>query len=75
MKRYWHKLANSTVNNMFNRGATWGEVMERYKQPDWCGYPDALEGDMGCWSLVFPSTRRQISREYCKTCDRYIGDK
>ena len=70
MKRYWHTLADSTIKKLISKGTTWGEVQERYKQPDWCGYQDALQGDFGCWSLVGES-RHQISEEYCAKCDCY----
>jgi hypothetical protein len=48
---------------------TWAWVMEHFDQPKWCGYPDALAGEMGCWSLV---GRMVTSREYCKNCDCLI---
>jgi hypothetical protein len=68
--RYFHTLADSTVKRLVRKGTTWGELMNRYKQPDWCNYPNALEGAMGCWSLVsLFNTRHQISRQYCKGCD------
>lgn len=43
-----------------------------YKQPDWCKYPNALEGQMGCWSLMDLSKdglRTKISKDFCKGCD------
>jgi hypothetical protein len=67
--RYWHTLEDSTIKRLIARKTTWGEVMKRYSQPDWCNYPDALEGVMGCWSLIDVHLRHQISRDYCKGCD------
>jgi len=70
--RYFHTLADSTIRCLIAKKITWGEVQKRYKQPDWCGYPDALEGAMGCWSLVdLFGLRHEISRDYCKKCDCY----
>ena len=72
-KRYWHKLRDSTIKKAIKNKMTVGEVMRRYKQPDWCGYPNALEGAMGCWSLVDAlDLRHSISVEYCKNCDCFI---
>ena len=72
MKRYFHELADSTVRKIVKSGITYGELMNRYKQPDWCEYPEALNGVMGCWSLMDTmNLRHKISREYCKGCDCY----
>ena len=71
--RYFHTLADSTIKRLRRKHVTWGEIMKRYKQPEWCGYPDALQGCMGCWSLVgLLGTRHLISEEYCKKCDCFI---
>jgi len=72
-KRYWHTLANSTIKRLVSKHTTWGEVMRRYKQPEWCKYPAALEGSMGCWSLIGFGTRHKISREYCSKCEYSKG--
>ncbi len=73
MKRYWHELKDSTIKNMQRKHFNWGNVMEKYLQPKWCSYPDALEGIMGCWSLVdFFDLRHKISIDYCKGCDCFI---
>lgn len=73
-KRYWHTLADSTIRKLLSTHITWGELTERYKQPDWCSYPDALEGIMGCWSLVDSfGLRHEISREFCAGCDCFNG--
>jgi hypothetical protein len=70
--RYFHTLVDSTVKRLISRHITWGELTGRYKQPDWCGYPNALEGVMGCWSLT--DLFDIISREYCAGCDCFIKD-
>lgn len=65
---HWHTLADSTIKKLIKKHTTWGEIMKRYKQPNWCSYPDAIEGVMGCWSLIGAS-RDVISKEYCAKCD------
>lgn len=34
--------------------------------PDWCEYPEATNGVMGCWSLI-----SGCIKEPCETCDCY----
>lgn len=56
------------VNKIFNKkNVKW--LCERYKQPDWCGYTNALNGLMGCWSLT--SWPYKMSKKHCKICDEY----
>ena len=46
--------------------------MDTFKQPDWCEYYEALNGNMGCWSLMDlakDGMRTKISEEFCKGCD------
>jgi hypothetical protein len=69
-KRYWHKLQDSTIKRLVKNKVTIQECMKRYKQPDWCEYPNALEGVMGCWSLMDSmDLRHKISLEYCASCE------
>ena len=67
--RYWHKASNIQAQKLLDSNATIKEFMEQYSQPDWCGYPDALEGEMGCWSLTSFKLRKRISPKFCKSCD------
>lgn len=74
--KYWHELTDEEVNQLFERKITIGDLMENYKQPDWCDYTDALAGQMGCWSLMDAfGTRKNISHEFCKDCDCYASNK
>lgn len=59
----WVDLATS--------GATWGDINERYHQPQWCDYENALDGIMGCWALV---TRQIKTIEDCKDCECCIHE-
>lgn len=53
-------------------GLTIQQAMERYTQPKWCDYPEALDGRMGCWSLL--SNPSAITPDYCKNCEYCIGN-
>ena len=71
-KRYFHELSQEEVDKLIADKKSWGDIMREYKQPDWCNYPNALEGTMGCWSLVDLSKeglRTEISKDFCKGCD------
>jgi len=69
MKKYWHRL-KSDINM---EKITVGDCLKKYKQPDWCNYPNALEGGMGCWSLVFH--REKINKKFCRNCDLFMEVK
>jgi hypothetical protein len=65
---FWHDLPDNERDRIkATPGLTVGEFMKRYKQPTWCEYPEALGGQMGCWSLVL--TNRIHSIDDCKNCD------
>jgi hypothetical protein len=72
-KRYFHELSQEEVDKLITDKKNWGYIMNEYKQPDWCNCPNALEGTMGCWSLVDLSKdgfRTKISKDFCKGCDK-----
>lgn len=64
--KYFHELTKEEYDTLIASGISVGEAMEKYKQPDWCEYPDALGGAMGCWSLVGGTIKNQ---GHCKNCD------
>lgn len=68
-KPFFHELPQSTIDQMIKDGKTLQYVMDNYRQPEWCKYPNALNDKMGCWSLV--CMRTDISREFCEDCDCY----
>lgn len=41
-------------------------VIDRYASPEWCRYPDAVGGIMGCWSLIGGMVKDE---GYCRNCD------
>ena len=65
--KYWHELPPGAQRALQHSNMTYGEFVERYKQPDWCKYPMALFGAMGCWSLIIPGRIR--GPEYCRNCE------
>lgn len=76
-KKFWHEVPQEEIDKLIEDHKTIGYVMENYKQPDWCTYPNALEGQMGCWSLMNldkDGTRTMISHKFCKNCDCYKNE-
>uniref|UniRef100_A0A6M3JP96 Uncharacterized protein n=1 Tax=viral metagenome TaxID=1070528 RepID=A0A6M3JP96_9ZZZZ len=69
MRKYFHKLAEEEFKELVKEGMTWGECAEEYPQPKWCNYPDAVQGALGCWSLM---DFRIKGRSSCKCCIQYI---
>ncbi len=69
MKPYFHNsISDEEWEGMKESGMTWCDIQKRYRQPDWCTYPRALEGEMGCWSLIY---RMMSNEDFCKDCDCY----
>ncbi len=68
MKRikYFHKLTRGEFSEICKRKMTWNQCAEKYPQPKWCTYPDAVCGVMGCWSLM---DFRVKDEQFCKNCD------
>ena len=62
------ELTKKEFKSLAKQKMTYAELAEKYPQPKWCGYPEALEGVMGCWSLL---DFRVTSEDYCKDCDCY----
>jgi hypothetical protein len=52
MIKYFHELTQEEFDNKVDKRMTWLKCGELYPQPDWCNYPDAVCGDMGCLSLM-----------------------
>ena len=74
LKPYWHKLTQGQIDYLLTKNVTNQHIVENYLQPDWCGYDEALNGVMGCWTLMDIKTngRKKICKEYCKDCDCFI---
>lgn len=55
-ERYWHELTSEQQVRVRKKGATnnmsWDNFMEKFMQPGWCVYQEALGGILGCWKLL-----------------------
>ena len=68
-KQFFHQLTQEQLETEVHGKLTWGQVMEQFDQPTWCNYPEALSGDLGCWTLCdFPW---KINKELCSTCPEF----
>jgi len=77
-KIYFHELPQSEIDKIVEENPTAEELINRYKQPDWCTYPNALGLFAGCWSLCdyHPNgLRTKISKKYCNDCVMYLGNQ
>ena len=70
MIKFFHKLTKGEFEVLITKKLTWEEVAKDYPQPKWCGYPDAVSGVMGCWSLM---AFRVKGKAYCKCCYYFIN--
>jgi hypothetical protein len=71
-RRYFHEIPQEEVDKLIEDKRTIEYVMETYKQPDWCNYPEALSMNMGCFSLCDlrdGGLRNKISKKFCKSCE------
>jgi hypothetical protein len=68
MIKYFHELTDDEYEALEENGTRWCDLPEKYPQPEWCEYPDALNAEMGCWSLVY---RTGVNKEYCKNCELF----
>lgn len=65
-KKYFHKLSEEEFNNAIKERKEYKD----FKQPKWCGYPNALDPMFGCWSL----TKRTIKiMTDCQSCKCFIN--
>jgi hypothetical protein len=66
MRRPFLSITDAEWKTLCDANTTWQWIMENFDQPEWCNYPDALSGMMGCWSLV---GRYVTGKKYCKNCE------
>lgn len=66
-KPYFHELSSEEQDTILTSGKTVEWLLENYRQPDWCEYPEALADVMGCWSLMEPGRIRSVRS--CINCD------
>lgn len=70
MIKLFPELTKEEYNELVTSKMTYDKLAKEYPQPKWCGYPDALYGTMGCWSLL---SFMVTSEDFCKDCDCYTG--
>jgi len=78
MNKYFHEIPQEEIESLIAGDKTWGDISSQFKQPDWCDYPEALNGDMGCYSLTDirrGGLREKISIDFCSTCDCFKKEK
>jgi len=68
MIKYFHELTKDEFHALVDTKITWGQCAIDYPQPKWCTYPEAVQGVMGCWSLM---DYMVTGEEYCKDCVCY----
>jgi len=68
---FFHRLSKVKQEEILGSHMTIGELLDTYRQPSWCGYPDALAGIMGCWSLIDAGRIRK--KADCANCDEMIN--
>ena len=69
---YWHEIPYEEQGKIMEEsGLTTEQFLSRYKQPHWCGYPEALDGMMGCWSLILGKSIHCQSD--CGDCDCIVN--
>ena len=66
MIKSFHKLTKEEFKVIVDSKITYGKLAEDYPQPEWCKYPEATSGAMGCWSLM---SHMVTGRDYCKNCE------
>lgn len=49
---YWHELTKGQQSKVIESGVKIDTFKKIFSQPIWCSYTDALQGFMGCWSLM-----------------------
>jgi hypothetical protein len=68
-KPFFHEVSDEKFEELSVSKVSWGDIIDTFKQPDWCSYPTALGGMSGCWSL----TKRIIKdQSQCQTCPARI---
>ncbi|HEY9747265.1 MAG TPA: hypothetical protein V6C63_01085 [Allocoleopsis sp.] len=66
-KPYFHELSQEQKQSARNVGVE--GLLEKYAQPDWCFYPEALAGNLGCRSLIgglIDSKEECVGCEFCR---------
>ena len=68
---FWHELTNEQQNTVAESGIILNTFMKIFSQPKWCKYPDALQGYMGCWSLMKGKVHGINDCKDCEECNTH----
>ena len=71
--KYWHELTIEQKEFLRKKKVKIGWLIKNLRQPDWCAYPNALGGQVGCWSLMDDNVI--IDKKLCKSCDHFIKEE
>ena len=77
-KPYFHELPQEAIDKLVAEQKTVQYIVDNFKQPKWCGMPEALNFYTGCWSLAnigANSRRKEICEEFCKDCDCFVKEE
>lgn len=67
MIKPFHELTKEEFKGIVDsKKYTWEKLAKDYPQPEWCQYPDATAGQMGCFSLMWHLVK---DKNYCKNCE------
>ena len=66
---YLHELTTEELKALHGT-ITFHALRLKYKQPDWCQYPDAISA-LGCWSLIGNKIHKESD---CFSCDLHLKD-
>lgn len=70
-KPYFHEMTKQQVEAMLPIANWKVDVFEKYEQPPWCSYPNALDWYCGCWSLTEAAVHSEAD---CSGCDLYKSE-
>lgn len=70
-KIYLHEINGSIWDyiSKFKRKRIKKKKFKNLLSPEWCTYPEALNGMMGCWSLCYGKIKK--TDEVCVNCEFY----
>ena len=71
-KLEFHKFDNIDKRSMLMY-YSFAQILESYKQPDWCGKHEALNGIFGCNELL-GLTQNKINKDFCSKCKDFKNE-
>lgn len=71
-KVYFHDITNKYKRAII-MSMTFPQILENYKQPEWCNKNEALNGLFGCRKLL-GLTNELTTKESCAKCKDYKNE-